>query len=81
MIALEAELEDFKNAILSKGLNPSDFELEQLEKPMQGGDIQPIVRQVTVSRKSKGIKRTYKAGHMSHWVADFVIDLNNGIFD
>jgi hypothetical protein len=45
MIVLESELENFKNAILSKGLDPSDFELEQMEAPMQGGDVQLIVGQ------------------------------------
>lgn len=31
MIVLEFELKDFKNAISSKGLDPLDFELEQVE--------------------------------------------------
>ena len=81
MIVLESELEDFNNAILSKGLSPSGFELEHLKKPMQGGNIQPIIGQVTVRRKSTDIQRTYKAGHMSHWVADFVDDFKRGIFN
>lgn len=81
MIVDKSEKEDFHNAILAKGLDPSDFELLEWEKPMHGVDVQPIVGQVKVLRKSTGINKTYRAGHGSHWAADFVDDLKRGVFD
>lgn len=80
MIIMESELEDFRNEISRRGLDSLDFEIEEFEKPMQGVDVQPIKGQVTVKRVSTGIQKTYKAGQMSHWVADFVDDLRKGVF-
>jgi hypothetical protein len=77
----KSELEDFNNSILSRGLALSDFELTEQEEPMHGVDVQPIIGQVNVKRKSTGVHMTYRAGHCSHWAADFVQDLNRGVFD
>jgi hypothetical protein len=81
MIINNSEMEDFNNAILSKGFDPSDFEVIELENPMRGVDVQPITGQIKVIRKFNGVNKTYKAGHMSHWTADFVDDLKGGLFD
>jgi len=80
MIVMESELEDFRNEILRRGMDPLDFEIEEFEKPMQGVDVQPINGQVTVKRISTGIQKTYKAGQMSHWVVDFADDFRKGVF-
>ena len=81
MIVDKSEIEDFQNAILSKGLDPSDFELTEWEEPMHGVGVQPIKGQVNVKRKSTGVHKTYRSGHLSHWAADFVEDLKQGVFD
>ena len=81
MKVLELELEDFNNAILLRGLDPSDFELGQLEEPMQGCEVQPLMGWVIVRRKTTGIQKTYKAGDWAHWSVDFVDDLRKGVFD
>jgi hypothetical protein len=81
MIIDKSEKEDFNNAILSSGLDPTDFELTEREEPMHGTGVQPIIGQVKVRRKSTGAHKIYRAGHMSHWAADFVDDLKHGVFD
>ena len=81
MIVDKSELEDFNNVILSKGLDPSDFELTMREEPMHSLGVQPIIGQVNVERKSTGAYKKYRAGHYSHWVADFMEDLKLGVFD
>ncbi|MFA4903661.1 MAG: hypothetical protein WC600_13070 [Desulfobaccales bacterium] len=81
MIVDKSEIEDFNNAISSNGLEPFDFELTEREEPVNGLGVQPIIGEVRVRRKSSNVYRTYRAGHGSHWAADFVDDLTNGIFD
>jgi len=77
----ESEIEDFKNSILSRRLDQSDFELTKHEEPMRGVGVQPIKGNVTIKRKSSGKHKTYKAGHLSSWPAEFDQDLKRGIFD
>lgn len=81
MIIDKTEIEDFNNLILSKGLDKSDFELLEHEEPIHGMGVQPIIGQVLVKRKANGVHRTYRAGHKSHWVADFAEDLKKAVFD
>jgi hypothetical protein len=80
MIVNGSEIEDFHNTILSRGFELSDFEFTEKEDPMHGLGVQPITGHVTVRRKSNNVSRTYRAGHWSHWVADFDEDLKRGVF-
>jgi hypothetical protein len=80
MLILESEREHFNKAILSKGLDPSDFELVEREEPMHSSEG-PIKGYVTVKCKSNEVHKTYKAGHFSAWSAEFAQDLQRGVFD
>jgi hypothetical protein len=67
VIVDKSELEDFNNAIQSKGLDPSDFELTMREEPMHSLGVQPIIGQVKVKRKSNGAYKKWSFRLFRGW--------------
>jgi len=79
----ETEIEDFSAVLREQGFDPDDFELtEEVDEPraaIQGFVI--MKAQATVTRKNRGISRSYRAGDdETMWVVDFEKDLRAGVF-
>jgi hypothetical protein len=64
------EQEDFGAILRRFRMDPADFEASAMveEPPPAGG---PIVRTITVHRRSNGRRVRFDAGHFSHWLVDF----------
>lgn len=76
----ETEKEDFRQVIVEKRLDFSDFELNEHEDPIRGAGLHPITGYVTIHKRSTAITHRYEAGHSSAWVVQFADDLSNGLF-
>ncbi len=84
----DSEMENFDAAILEAGFEVDDFNvadvedeptvIEQLED--ETAIERPITGTVTVHRISTDHAITYRAGHGSTWVADFLADFYAGEF-
>ena len=81
MLVDDSERDDFFREVVNAGHNRSDFEIDEREDPMQGEEVQAVTGSVTVTRKSDGRQKAYRAGYGSAWVADFSADLGRGFFD
>jgi hypothetical protein len=76
------ELEDFRHELGRRGLSESEFTLAYQEDPLPRGlEANPVRAAVRVERKVTGVARNYNAGHCSHWVVDFIQDLDRRIFE
>jgi len=76
----DREMEDFDAAILQAGFEVNDFSVVDLEDVPTAKEQHPITGTVTVHRISSDRAITYRAGHGSTWVADFLADLHQGKF-
>lgn len=76
----ESEMQDFNKAIADAGFDIEDFNPVAVEDRPQTTEPHAITGTVTVHRISTGASKTYRAGMLSTWVADFEIDLNAGFF-
>jgi hypothetical protein len=76
------ELDDFYEVIDKQRLSKDDFELEELdvEEIPAGNNLFHSVGHIKITHKLNGKTKTYNSGHNSKWVADFSIDLNDGLF-
>jgi hypothetical protein len=72
-------MQDFEAAINRAGFDPSDFNPVVVEDE-RSPEPQPVTGTVTVTRESSGVAKTYRAGHVSIWVAEFDQDLKAGLF-
>jgi len=79
-IIISSELEDFKAALQKYGYAEEDFELSEIENPIEAGKIQSITGEVTIKNKKSGIERTYKAGEQTAWVIELEDDLKRKVF-
>jgi len=85
----DREMEVFDAAILQAGFEVDDFsvvDVEDDELLLKDDESTVIVQNgitgaVTVHRISTGAAITYRAGHLSTWVAELEIDLHEGKFD
>lgn len=80
MVIHDSERVDFENIVRQGDYSLEDFELVEISKAPDSGDIIPIAGEVVVRRISKDISRTYQAGHSFAWVAAFADDLKQGKF-
>lgn len=76
----QSELDDFKQAIATSGLDADDFELIEHPHENRGAEIYAVTGEITIKRKSTGRQMSYNAGHGSTWPTDFGDDLSKGIF-
>jgi len=65
-------------AILQAGFDLHDFRVVDLEDEPTAKEQHPITGTVTVHRISTDHAITYRAGHGSTWVADFLADFYAG---
>ncbi len=68
----DSEMDDFDAVILKAGFDVDDFHVVDLEDEPTAKEQHPITGTVTVRRISTGHAITYRAGHGSTWVADFL---------
>ncbi len=73
-----SEMEDFDAAIRGAGFEVHDFIVVDLEDEPTAKEQDAITGTVTVQRKSTDHAITYRAGHGSTWVADFLADFHAG---
>jgi len=74
----DSEREDFAQCIVAANLNVVDFELTGQEDEPTAKEQHPNTGTVTVHRISTDHAITYRAGHGSTWVADFLADFYAG---
>ncbi len=74
----DSEMDDFDAAILQAGFDINDFRVVDLEDEPTAKEQDAITGTVTVQRKSTDHAITYRAGHGSIWVADFLADFYAG---
>jgi len=77
----ETEREDFEDVCKRSGFQPQEFAIEEAEKPLTGGQIQPIEGYVQITHVPTGKSHSYQAGQGSTWVAQFAIDLKRRHFE
>lgn len=75
-----SEMQDFYGIINKLGFTDTDFELHEVRYPSSSGPIYAITGDVTITRRSANLNRTYPAGHGSSWLALFYADLAGGNF-
>lgn len=76
-----SELDDFKAEINKQGFDVDDFDLEEIDlTDWNGHQVVSKNGTVTVTRKSTQNKNTYNTGLGSHWIIDFLNDLNTGFY-
>ncbi len=73
-----SEMEDFNAAILQAGFHVDDFRVVDLEDEPTAKEQYRITGTVTVHRISTGHAITYRAGHGSPGVVDFLADFYAG---
>ncbi len=76
----DSEMDDFDAAILQAGFDVNDFRAVDLEDAPTAKEQHLNTGTVTVDRILTGHAITYRAGHGSTWVADFLADLHEGKF-
>ena len=74
----DSEMDDFDAAILQAGFDINDFRVVDLEDEPTAMEQHPNTGTVTVHRISSDHAITYRAGHGSTWVADFLTDFYAG---
>ena len=74
----DSEMEEFDAAILQAGFQVDDFRIVDLEEEPTAKEQHPNTGTVTVHRISSDHAVTYRAGHGSTWVADFLADFYAG---
>ena len=74
----DSEMDDFDATILQAGFDVADFGVVDLEDEPTAKEQHPITGTVTVHRISTDHAITYRAGHGSTWVADFLVDFYTG---
>ena len=74
----DSEMDDFDAAILQAGFDVGDFHVVDLEDEPTAKEPHPITGTVTVHRISTDHAKTYRAGHGSTWVTDFLADFYAG---
>ncbi len=74
----DSEMDVFDAAILHAGFDMNDFRVVDLEDEPTAKEQHPNTGTVTVRRISTGHAITYRAGHGSTWVADFLADFHAG---
>ena len=74
----DREMDDFDAAILRAGFEVDDFSVVDMEHEPTAKEPHPITGTVTVHRISTDHAITYRAGHGSTWVADFLVDFYSG---
>jgi hypothetical protein len=68
------------SAITAAGFKVSDFAIEgHQDDPLPSVETYPITGTVTVTRRN-GVSKTYAVGTMSSWVAEFVSDVEAGVY-
>lgn len=76
----DCERTDFETIVRQNDYPLEDFELVEIPKVPDSGDIIPIAGEVVIRRISSNISKTYRAGHSFAWVAAFAADLKEGRF-
>jgi hypothetical protein len=76
----DSERVDFENIVRQSDYALDDFELAEIPRAPDSGDIIPIAGEVVIRRISRNISRSYQAGHSFAWVAAFAADLKEGKF-
>ena len=74
----DSEMDDFDTAILQAGFHVDDFHIVDLEDEPTAKEQYRITGTVTVTRISTDHAITYRAGHGSAWVANFLADFYAG---
>ena len=74
----DSEMDDFDAAILQAGFQVDDFRVVDLEDEPIAKEQHSNTGTVTVHRISSDHAVTYRAGHGSTWVADFLVDFYAG---
>ncbi len=74
-------MKDFEAAIVQAGFDATDFAARQVLRLPGIKKVMPDIETVVVRRISTDEAITYSAGHLSTWVSEFEIDLNDGKFD
>jgi hypothetical protein len=74
----DSEMDDFDAAILQAGFHVDDFRVVDLKDEPTAKEQYRITGTVTVHRISTGHAITYRAGHGSTWVVDFLADFYAG---
>ncbi len=74
----DSEMDDFDAAILQAGFHVGDFRIVDLEDEPTAKEQHPNTGTVTVHRVSTEYELTYRAGHVSTWVVDFLADFYAG---
>ena len=74
----DSEMDDFDAAILQAGFHVDDFHVVDLEDEPTAKEQHRITGTVTVHRVSTNHAITYRAGHGSTWVVDFLADFYAG---
>ncbi len=74
----DSEREDYVQCIVATNLNVVDFELTEQEDEPTAKEQYRNTGTVTVHRISTNHAITYRAGHGSTWVADFLADFYGG---
>jgi hypothetical protein len=79
-VAEQDEIDDARALLADHGFQSNEFEITQRPDPSPPY-ASSVTGTVTLTRKSNGAKKTYKAGDESIWLADLENDLNSGLFD
>ena len=74
----DSEKEEFDAAIHQAGFQVDDFRIVDLEDEPTAKEQHPNTGTVTVHRVSTDYAITYRAGHGSTWVVDFLADFYAG---
>ncbi len=74
----DSEMDDFDAAILGAGFEVDDYSVVDMEHEPTAKEQYPNTGTVTVHRVSTDYAITYRAGHGSTWVVDFLADFYAG---
>lgn len=70
-----SELDDFRNILLERSLDPDQFEVTELSDASAHRGVFPVTGSVHVANKATGKARRYQAGHGTSWASEFDRDL------
>lgn len=77
---LPSEAEDFVNEVKRHRRLLEEFDVTATPQQLTGPGISPYRGTITIRNRKSGAERTYSTGHGSIWVAEFVRDLEAGVY-
>lgn len=77
---LESEWEDLDATLRDRRRSRDEFDISDHVEPMSSSNDRSGRRLITVQHRDTGAQRAYNPAQGSNWIADFVRDIDAGVF-